>query len=568
MGIYLPIAEMSANVFVLLAMGAAVGFLSGMFGVGGGFLITPLLIFYNIPPAIAVATGANQVIASSFSGALAHMKRGTLDFKLGTVLLGGGLVGSTLGAYVFAFLRAVGQLDLFISLFYVAMLGTVGGLMMVESVRALRRTRSGAAPTLKRSGQHNWVHKLPLKMRFRTSKLFVSVIPVLGLGAGIGFLAAIMGVGGGFIMVPALIYLLKVPTNVVVGTSLFQIIFVAAYTTLVHSTANQTVDVVLAFVLMVGGVRRCPIRRQGGPEAAGRAVARPACGAGSGRGPQAGVRSLSAACEPLFAQPADGVLMHKRLGLAAVLMLASMALPARAQDDARPETIEIGLSTDSVAITSNFAGADLTIFGALDNADPLVARQGRYDVIVVLEGPARPVVVRRKNRILGMWINTEIAHLRQRAGVVFGGHDARLPRHHRAQELPAAVARPRQVYLEPEEQQGRRHDDEGERFGVDPHAENAAREAYHDGAGRPFEHHDDIVSALPRNQRVALGRSPEDRQVGTGEIGGNRDAVGRQADLDALRAVACLGAGRQDHRGQHSPPPGRARKIIRTPSAA
>jgi uncharacterized protein len=253
-GIYLPIAEMSANVFVLLAMGAAVGFLSGMFGVGGGFLITPLLIFYNIPPAIAVATGANQVIASSFSGALAHMKRGTLDFKLGTVLLGGGLVGSTLGAYVFAFLRAVGQLDLFISLFYVAMLGTVGGLMMVESVRALRRTRSGAAPTLKRSGQHNWVHKLPLKMRFRTSKLFVSVIPVLGLGAGIGFLAAIMGVGGGFIMVPALIYLLKVPTNVVVGTSLFQIIFVAAYTTLVHSTANQTVDVVLAFVLMVGGV--------------------------------------------------------------------------------------------------------------------------------------------------------------------------------------------------------------------------------------------------------------------------------------------------------------------------
>ncbi|MET0597917.1 MAG: sulfite exporter TauE/SafE family protein [Mesorhizobium sp.] len=254
MGIYLPIAEMSVNVFVLLAMGAAVGFLSGMFGVGGGFLITPLLIFYNIPPAIAVATGANQVIASSFSGALAHVKRGTLDFKLGTVLLAGGLGGSTLGAFVFALLRSIGQLDLFISLLYVALLGTVGALMMVESVRALRRSRSGAAPTLKRSGQHNWIHKLPLKVRFRTSKLFVSIIPVLGLGAGIGFLAAIMGVGGGFIMVPALIYLLKVPTNVVVGTSLFQIIFVAAYTTLVHATANQTVDVVLAFVLMVGGV--------------------------------------------------------------------------------------------------------------------------------------------------------------------------------------------------------------------------------------------------------------------------------------------------------------------------
>lgn len=254
MGIYLPIAEMSVNIFVLLAMGAAVGFLSGMFGVGGGFLITPLLIFYNIPPAIAVATGANQVIASSFSGALAHFKRGTLDIKLGTVLLAGGIVGSTLGAYVFALLRSLGQLDLFISIFYVAFLGIVGGLMLVESVNALRRARSGALPTLKKSGQHNWIHRLPLKMRFRTSKLFVSVIPVLGIGAGIGFLAAIMGVGGGFIMVPALIYLLKVPTNVVVGTSLFQIIFVAAFTTIVHSTANQTVDVILAFILMVGGV--------------------------------------------------------------------------------------------------------------------------------------------------------------------------------------------------------------------------------------------------------------------------------------------------------------------------
>ena len=255
MGIYLPIAEMSVDVFVLLAMGAAVGFLSGMFGVGGGFLITPLLIFYNIPPAIAVATGANQVIASSFSGSLAHFKRGTLDFKLGGVLLAGGLVGSTIGAYVFAVLRSLGQLDLFVSLLYVALLGTVGGLMLVESVKALRATRGGgAAPTLKRPGQHNWVHRLPLKMRFRASKLFVSIIPVLGLGGAIGFLASIMGVGGGFIMVPALIYLLKVPTNVVVGTSLFHITFTAAYTTLVHATANQSVDIVLAFLLMIGGV--------------------------------------------------------------------------------------------------------------------------------------------------------------------------------------------------------------------------------------------------------------------------------------------------------------------------
>ena len=254
MSIYLPIAEMSVNLLVLLGMGAAVGFLSGMFGVGGGFLITPLLIFYNIPPAIAVATGANQVIASSISGAIVHLKRGTLDMKLGTVLFMGGMVGSSLGAVVFAWLRSLGQLDLFISILYVVLLGVVGGLMLVESLRAIRATRAGTGVAVRKSGQHNWIHKLPLKMRFRTSKLFVSVIPVLGLGAGIGFLAAIMGVGGGFLLVPALIYLLKVPTNVVIGTSLFQIIFTSAYTTILHSTANQTVDVVLALALMVGGV--------------------------------------------------------------------------------------------------------------------------------------------------------------------------------------------------------------------------------------------------------------------------------------------------------------------------
>ncbi|MGY6706829.1 MAG: sulfite exporter TauE/SafE family protein [Rhizobiaceae bacterium] len=254
MGIYLPIAEMSVNILVLLAMGGAVGFLSGMFGVGGGFLITPLLIFYNIPPAIAVATGANQVVASSISGALYHFKRGTLDVKLGFVLLAGGVVGSSIGVFVFALLRSLGQLDLFISLLYVVLLGSVGGMMMVESVRALRRTAGGQTYSLRKPGQHNWIHRLPLKMRFRTSKLFVSVIPVLALGAIIGFLASIMGVGGGFIMVPALIYLLKVPANVVVGTSLFQIVFVAGYTTVVHAATNQTVDIVLAFILMVGGV--------------------------------------------------------------------------------------------------------------------------------------------------------------------------------------------------------------------------------------------------------------------------------------------------------------------------
>ena len=254
MSIYLPIAELSVNIFVILGMGAAVGFLSGMFGVGGGFLITPLLIFYNIPPVVAVATGANQVVASSVSGALSHFRRGTLDVKLGTVLLIGGLVGATVGIWIFSLLRSLGQLDLFISLLYVVFLGTVGGLMLLESLNAMRRTRRNETVTLKKPGQHSWVHRLPLKMRFKKSKIYLSVIPIIALGFAIGILTSVMGVGGGFIMVPAMIYLLRIPTNVVVGTSLFQIIFVTAYTTVVQATTNYSVHIVLAFILMVAGV--------------------------------------------------------------------------------------------------------------------------------------------------------------------------------------------------------------------------------------------------------------------------------------------------------------------------
>ncbi|MGH6763001.1 MAG: sulfite exporter TauE/SafE family protein [Phyllobacterium sp.] len=245
---------MSANMLALLGMGAAVGFLSGMFGVGGGFLITPLLIFYNIPPVVAVATGANQVIASSFSGALVHFKRGTLDVKLGLLLVLGGLIGAVVGIYIFTLLRELGQLDLIVAILYVVFLGTVGGLMLIESVRALRRVRQGQLVTLKKPGQHNWIHRLPFKMRFRASKLYVSVIPVLTLGFFIGILSSVMGVGGGFIMVPAMIYMLKVPTNVVIGTSLFQIVFVTAVTTVMQATTNQSVDIVLALLLMLGGV--------------------------------------------------------------------------------------------------------------------------------------------------------------------------------------------------------------------------------------------------------------------------------------------------------------------------
>lgn len=254
MSIYLPIAEMSLNMLILIGMGGAVGFLSGMFGVGGGFLITPLLIFYNVPPAIAVGTGANQVIASSVTGALTHFKRGTLDIKLGLLLVFGGLIGSYLGIVLFTYLRQLGQLDLIISLLYVILLGGVGTLMAIESWQAIVNTRRGKTVVVRRSGQHSWVHRLPLKLRFRASKIYVSIIPVLGIGFVIGLLSSIMGVGGGFIMVPALIYLLRVPTNVVVGTSLFQITFVTAFTTILQSITNQSVDIVLAFLLMVGGV--------------------------------------------------------------------------------------------------------------------------------------------------------------------------------------------------------------------------------------------------------------------------------------------------------------------------
>ena len=252
--IYLPIAEMSVNLLVFLGMGGAVGFLSGMFGVGGGFLMTPLLIFSGIPPAVAVATEANQIVASSVSGALAQWRRGNVDVKMGTVLLVGGIAGAVIGVQFVKLLRQTGQVDLIISLSYVTFLGIIGSLMMVESLRAIRRAKAGNPVPMRRPGQHNWIHGMPFKMRFKRSKLYISAIPPLLLGAFVGLLAAIMGVGGGFIMVPAMIYLLRVPTNVVIGTSLFQIIFVTAMVTILHSATNQTVDVLLAVVLMIGGV--------------------------------------------------------------------------------------------------------------------------------------------------------------------------------------------------------------------------------------------------------------------------------------------------------------------------
>ena len=252
MQIYLPIAEVSVNAFLLLGLGGIVGILSGMFGVGGGFLMTPLLFFIGIPPAVAVATEANQIVASSFSGVLAHLKRRTVDLKMGCVLLVGGLAGAGLGVFIFNYLKSLGQVDLLVKLCYVIFLGIIGGLMFIESLNAIRKSRGNSAPPQRK--KHNWIHGLPFKMRFRVSGLYISVIPPLLVGLCVGILAAIMGVGGGFIMVPAMIYLLGMPTKVVVGTSLFQIIFVTAFTTLLHATTNYTVDMALAVLLLVGGV--------------------------------------------------------------------------------------------------------------------------------------------------------------------------------------------------------------------------------------------------------------------------------------------------------------------------
>ena len=263
MQIYLPIAEMSVNVFLIFGMGGGVGFLSGLFGVGGGFLMTPLLIFIGIPPAVAVATEANQIVASSVSGVLAHWRRANVDVKMGLTLLAGGIVGSSFGVWLFTILRGLGQIDLVIKLCYVVFLSVIGVLMLSESIRTLLRVKRHIR---RKRHHHYWIHGLPLKMRFRRSRLYISALLPIGIGFLVGVLSAIMGVGGGFIMVPAMIYLLGMPTVVVVGTSLFQIIFVTANVTILQAVSNQTVDVVLALILLTGGV----IGAQIGARASGR----------------------------------------------------------------------------------------------------------------------------------------------------------------------------------------------------------------------------------------------------------------------------------------------------------
>ena len=255
MNLYLPIAEMSVSVVMYRALGAAVGFISGLFGVGGGILLTPLLTFLGVPTAVAVATGNAHVVASSVSGAVTQYRRNNIDVRMGAVMLIGGLVGTFIGVDVVRLLRKAGLFEVTVSLSYVTFLGVVGTLMMAEGLSTWRRAQQpGVALSARRSGQHTWVDRLPLKMRFHRSKLYISVLPPIIIGMFIGFMSAIMGIGGGFVMIPAMIYLLRVPTGVVFGTSLFQIVFVAAFATILHAVQNKTVDVVLAAILMAGGV--------------------------------------------------------------------------------------------------------------------------------------------------------------------------------------------------------------------------------------------------------------------------------------------------------------------------
>jgi uncharacterized protein len=252
--IYLPIAEVSVNAPLLVALGALVGFVSGLFGIGGGFLMTPVLVFLGIPPAVAVASEANHVAASSTSSVISYTRRKAVDFRMGGVLAAGGVVGALIGVEIFRWLRLLGQVDLMVSLSYLVFLGLIGGLMLMESLGTILRRRRGEAPKPRRDRRPPWLYGLPFKVRFPRSRLYISVVPPVVLGVFVGVLSAIMGVGGGFILVPAMVYLLRMPAGVVVGTSLFQIIITTAFTSVLQAGRNQTVDIVLATLLLIGGV--------------------------------------------------------------------------------------------------------------------------------------------------------------------------------------------------------------------------------------------------------------------------------------------------------------------------
>lgn len=254
MDVYLPIANLAVNGLVIVALGALTGILSGMFGVGGGFLTTPLLIFYGVPPTVAAASAASQVTGASVSGVFAHFRRGGVDFQIGSVMVAGGIIGTALGASLFRLLQQLGQIDTVINLLYVILLGSIGTIMARESIQALRAEKTGQPIAARKRRHHPLVASLPMRWRFYRSGLYISPLAPLILGIAVGILTMLMGIGGGFVLVPAMLYILGMSANVVVGTSLFQILFVTMATTMMHAMTTKAVDIVLAALLLFGSV--------------------------------------------------------------------------------------------------------------------------------------------------------------------------------------------------------------------------------------------------------------------------------------------------------------------------
>ena len=254
MDLYLPIAEVSVNAPLLIALGAFVGFVSGIFGIGGGFLMAPVLVFMGVPPAVAVASQANHVVASSASSVIAYSRQKAVDWRMGGIMAAGGIIGAIVGVELFRLLRLLGQADLVVAISYLLFLGVIGSLMLVESLQAVLRRRRGEAPRRIKVRHPKWLYGLPFRMRFPRSRLYISIVPPFVLGVGVGVLSAIMGVGGGFVLVPAMVYLLRMRASVVVGTSLFQIIVTTGVTTVLQAGRNQTVDILLSSLLLFGGV--------------------------------------------------------------------------------------------------------------------------------------------------------------------------------------------------------------------------------------------------------------------------------------------------------------------------
>jgi hypothetical protein len=376
--IYLPIAEMPVNVALVLLVSAAIGFVSGLVGVGGGFIMTPSLMFLGVPAPVAVATGASQIAATSFSGIMAQTRRKAVDWRMGMLLSIGGVIGGASGVSLFRHLLRIGQLDLIISLLYLTLLAIVGALMLIEGLAVMRgRTRGGG---LIRRSSRGIAHALPLRLRFPRSGLYISVLPPLALGFLIAGLAAIMGLGGGFVLIPAMIYLLRMPTNVVIGTSLFYVLVVSGLIVVMQATQTRTVDLVLAAILMAGGVI----------------------------GAQLGVR-LGAGLKS----------EHLRALLGVILLAASMkflfdavappperyALASGAWAEMNDEpisatsTLPAAVAEEQITVGSDYEGSTITVFGV--NPD----RRGRGDIVVVLRGPEQSATVTRKRRVLGLWMN-------------------------------------------------------------------------------------------------------------------------------------------------------------------